>query len=113
MNPSMSFLEIWMTSYTLSLGELGDFDQLSTVQFVAFSIFTIMITIVLLNLVIAIMSDKYGEVMASKEETECRVMLENSLEFEKFRRFFNPATKQTYHYMYVRSPAAAEDDEEE
>ena len=49
-------------SYTLSFGELGPFDEMSSFQFFFFVIFSFFIPLVLMNMLIAIMGDTYGRV---------------------------------------------------
>ena len=53
-----SYLDILKTSYTLTLGEL-DFEEMNTTRFVIFMVFTYLITLVLMNLLIAILGDAY------------------------------------------------------
>ena len=53
-----STLDIVKTSYTLTLGEL-DFEDLSAIRFIIFVFFTYLITLVLMNLLIAILGDAY------------------------------------------------------
>ena len=57
-------IHLFRMAYVLALGELGEFTDLSMTAFWVFLVFTILITVVLMNLVIAILSDKYEEVMS-------------------------------------------------
>ena len=49
----------------LALGELDEFNDLNWTAFFTFMVFTILITVVLMNLVIAILSDSYEEVIGN------------------------------------------------
>ena len=51
-------LSVFKTTYTLTLGEL-DFEELNTSRFLIFVVYTTLITLVLMNLLIAILSDAY------------------------------------------------------
>ena len=53
-----STLDIIKTTYTLTLGEL-DFEDLNNTRFIIFMLFTYLITLVLMNLLIAILGDAY------------------------------------------------------
>ena len=53
-----SYLTVFKTTYTLTLGEL-DFEELNTTRFFIFVVYTTLITLVLMNLLIAILSDAY------------------------------------------------------
>ena len=76
-------------SYTLALGELDEFHMLSPTAFLIFTAYTILITVVLMNLVIAILSDKYEEVMTYRDYYEGKAMLKRSLAYEKLLMAFN------------------------
>ena len=67
-----------------------------------------MITLVLMNLVIAILSDKYEEVMAHRQYYEGRARLEKSLVYEKLMiAFGQKSNKQVeWHYLYVSKALA-------
>ena len=51
-------LSVFKTTYTLTLGEL-DFEELNTTRFFIFVVYTTLITLVLMNLLIAILGDAY------------------------------------------------------
>ena len=57
---------LFRIAYTLTLGELDEFQELSSTAFCIFVAFSVLITLVLTNLVIAVLSDKYEEVTADK-----------------------------------------------
>ena len=52
------YLNVFKTTYTLTLGEL-DFEELNFTRFLIFVVYTTLITLVLMNLLIAILSDAY------------------------------------------------------
>ena len=80
-------LAIFKVTYTLTLGEL-DYDQLSSSRFLVFVAYTILITLVLMNLLIAILSDAYELVQSEKKYYEGKVKLERSLMFARLVVFF-------------------------
>ena len=53
---------MWRDVYVLSFGELGDYEDLSSLEFSLFVIFSLFIPLVLMNLLIAIMSDSYARI---------------------------------------------------
>ena len=70
------------TSYTLTLGEL-DFEDLNTVKFLIFVVFTTFITLFLMNLLIAILSDAYELVNSEKKYYNGKAQLHRSLIYER------------------------------
>ena len=62
----------WRASYVLSLGELGDFETISATQFAIFIIFSFFVPLLLMNMLIAIMSDSYERVMANAIPADSR-----------------------------------------
>ena len=52
------YLAVFKVTYTLTLGEL-DFEDLKTSRFLVFVVYTTLITLILMNLLIAILSDAY------------------------------------------------------
>ena len=61
-----SYLTVFKITYTLTLGEL-DFEELNTSRFMMFVVYTTLITLVLMNLLIAILSDAYELVQSEKK----------------------------------------------
>ena len=53
-----NYLTVFKTTYTMTLGEL-DFENLTTTKFIIFVYYTTLIILVLMNLLIAILSDAY------------------------------------------------------
>merc|ERR1712083_812678 len=109
---------VFRIAYALSLGELDEFQELSMTAFFIFLIYTILITLVLMNLVIAILSDKYEEVMAHKLFFVGRARLDKSLSYEKmliaFSKFFNETTdseEAKWHYLFVSKALTLDEDE--
>ena len=50
------------SSYVITLGELGDFDNIPLVNFFIFVLFSFLIPLVLMNMIIALMGDSYTRV---------------------------------------------------
>ena len=80
-------LIVFKLTYTLTLGEL-DFEELSTSRFIVFVAYTTLITLILMNLLIAILSDAYELVQSEKKYYEGKAKLERSLMFERLVIFF-------------------------
>ena len=76
------------TAYTLTLGDLDDYMELNFTSFTIFAAYTILITLVLMNLVIAILSDKYEAVTSERQFYEGKTMLKKSLMYEKILMLF-------------------------
>jgi hypothetical protein len=81
--------EFLKDSYALTLGDLGEFDEHSTTQFIVFIIFSFFVTILLMNMVIAIMSDSYERVMANATPADCRLLASMLLEMEQIVHFIS------------------------
>ncbi len=58
--------------YVLTLQEYGNFESFSPAHFFIFVIFSFFVPILLLNMLIAIMSDSYERVMANATPADCR-----------------------------------------
>ena len=88
--------------------------ELNVTSFTIFVSYTILITLVLMNLVIAILSDKYESVTAERLFYEGKTMLRRSLVYEKilmlFQRCCSKKREQTYHYLFVSRPQVIEED---
>ena len=69
-----SYLDVIKTTYTLTLGEL-DFEELNTSRFLIFVVYTTLITLVLMNLLIAILGDAYELVQSEKKFYDGRAKL--------------------------------------
>ena len=50
------------SSYVITLGELGDFNEIPWVNFFIFVLFSFLIPLVLMNMIIALMGDSYTRV---------------------------------------------------
>ena len=77
-----SYLDVIKTTYTLTLGEL-DFEELNTSRFLIFVVYTTLITLVLMNLLIAILGDAYELVQSEKKFYDGRAKLQKSLMYER------------------------------
>ena len=76
------FLPVFKTSYTLTLGDL-DYETLDSTNFFIFVVFTTMITLILMNIMIAILSDAYELVTSEKKYYDAKVKLQRSLAYER------------------------------
>ena len=76
--------------------------------------YTILITLVLMNLVIAILSDAYELVTSEKKYYDGKAKIRRSLMYEKLRQFilkpFAGEKEQTYRYLFVSMALNFEDD---
>ena len=86
-------LTVFKVTYTLTLGEL-DFEELSTSRFIVFVAYTTLITLILMNLLIAILSDAYELVQSEKKYYEGKAKLERSLMYERLVMFFMKLLKR-------------------
>ena len=106
-------MTVYKVTYTLTLGEL-DFEDLSPSRFIVFVAYTTLITLVLMNLLIAILSDAYELVQSEKKYYEGKAKLERSLMFERFvmlfMMLFKGKKEQTYHYLFISMPLSFEDE---
>ena len=108
-----NFLEVFAIAYTLTLGEL-EFEDSNTLRFFIFVAYTILITLMLMNLIIAILSDAYELVTSETKYYDGKEKIRRSLMYERLRRFvlkrFTDEPKQTYHYLFVSMPLGYEED---
>ena len=107
------YLPVFKVAYTLTLGELN-FEDLNMTNFVIFIAYTLLITLMLMNLVIAILSDAYELVTSETKYYDGKAKMRRSLMYERLRKFimkpFTGEKKQTYHYLFVSMPLGYEDD---
>ena len=108
-----SYLTVFKTTYTLTLGEL-DFVELNTTRFFIFVVYTTLITLVLMNLLIAILGDAYELVQSEKKYYDGKAILSRSLMYERlvmlFLELFKGKKKQEYNYLFISMPLNYEDD---
>ena len=106
-------MSVFKVTYTLTLGEL-DFEELSTSRFLIFVVYTTLITLILMNLLITILSDAYELVQSEKKFYDGKAKLKRSLMFERLAIFilglFGREKEQTYHYLFISMPLSYEDD---
>ena len=81
-----NYLSVVKTSYTLTLGEL-DFEDLDTTKFLIFVVFTTFITLFMMNLLIAILSDAYELVTSERKYYNGKAQLHRSLIYERLVTF--------------------------
>ncbi len=75
-------------SFLLAFGELGDFESIGLVQFLIFALFLFFIPLVLMNMLIAIMSDAYERVQSNAQSADSKILADMILEMEELTRFF-------------------------
>ena len=107
------YLSVIKTSYTLTLGDL-EYNDLDTTGFLIFMGYTTLITLVLMNLLIAILSDAYELVTSERKFYDGKAKLQRSLMYERLKMFlmklFKKERKLSYHYLFVSMPLSFEDD---
>ena len=107
------YLTVLKTSYTLTLGEL-DFEDLNTTKFLIFMLFTTLITLILMNLLIAILSDAYELVTSEKKYYDGQTKIRRSLSYERLAMFIlkqlGKRSEQTYYYLFASVPLSLEED---
>ena len=82
LNQDGGYLPVLKTTYTLTLGEL-DFEDLDISRFIIFMVYTTLITLVLMNLLIAILSDAYELVQSEQKYYDGKAKLHRSLMYER------------------------------
>lgn len=102
-------------SYVLSLGELGDFGEFSALRFIVFIIFSFLIPLVLMNMLIALMSDSYSRVQTNAVAADAKALAEMEAEMEEVVSFlaakFKPdMVKQGFYYFFVTQCNDGEED---
>ena len=89
-------MAVFKKSYTLTLGEF-DYEELGATRFSVLLVFTTLITLFLMNLLIAILSDAYELVTSEKKYYDGKAKIERSLLYERlvilFMRFFKKERK--------------------
>ena len=107
------YLNVFKITYTLTLGEL-DFEELNFTRFMIFVVYTTLITLVLMNLLIAILSDAYELVQSEKRYYDGKSKLHRSLMYEKiivfFMKFYSEEKEQEDHYLFASMPLNYEED---
>lgn len=79
----------WKSSYVIAFGDLGgDYTDFGVFKFFMFMIFTFFIPLLLMNMLIAIMSDTYSRVQANAIASDARALADMILEMEQLYRFF-------------------------
>ena len=106
-------LSVFKIAYTLTLGDL-DYADMDTLKFLIFMTYTVLITLMLMNLVIAILSDAYELVTSENKFYDGKAKLRRSLTYERLRDLalkpFSVQKEQTYHYLFVSMPLVYEED---
>ena len=81
-----TYLHVFKITYTLTLGEL-DFEELNITRFFIFIAYTTLITFVLMNLLIAILSDAYELVISEKGYYDGKAKMHRSLMYETLKEY--------------------------
>jgi hypothetical protein len=63
-------------SYVLSYGDLGSFDEFMYLKFFIFMMFSFLIPLVLMNMLIALMSDSYSRVQTNAVSADAAALAE-------------------------------------
>jgi hypothetical protein len=92
-------------AYVLAYGDFGSFDEFSITKFMVFVVSTFIVPLVMMNLLIALISDSYATIQANQVSTNTRSLAEMLLEMEQitnlFKRVFSPdSVKNEYMYMF-------------
>ncbi len=72
----------------MAYGDLGNFMEFNVVRFTMFCLFSFFIPLVLLNMLIALMSDSYARVQTNAVAADCRALAQLELELEELVYFF-------------------------
>lgn len=107
----LSFSDTFKISYTTTYGELDDSKDDGFIAWMNFMIFTFAMTLVLMNLVIAIMSDSYEHVMEIQISADIDILIGDVLELEEIVSFFK-TPEQRYEYFFISIPSVLAESEE-
>ena len=86
------YLLVFKTSYTVTLGDMV-YEDLTTVRFLIYVVFTTAITLVMMNLLVSILGDAYELVTSEKKYYDGRAKLHRSLVFERLISFILQVVK--------------------
>ena len=86
------YLLVFKTSYTVTLGDMV-YEDLTTVRFLIYVVFTTAITLVMMNLLVSILGDAYELVTSEKKYYDGRAKLHKSLVFERLISFILQVVK--------------------
>ena len=101
--------EFWLpqirASYVLAFGDFQEVKTENPLQMILFSLFTFFTSLVLMNLLIAIMSDSYERVQANAAAADARSLADMILEMEQIVNYFYYYTNggedlSTYSYLF-------------
>ncbi len=87
---------IWKSivdGYAITLADFGELDNFTLTQFLIFVIYSFFVPILLLNMLIAIMSDSYERVMANAIPADCRQLASMLVELEQIMNFLSIKVK--------------------
>ena len=87
------YLGVFKTSYTVTLGDMV-YEDLTTVRFLIYVVFTTAITLVMMNLLVSILGDAYELVTSEKKYYDGRAKLHRSLVFERLITFILQVVKR-------------------
>ena len=88
-------------SYTLAFGDFGDFGEFSKTKFIIFVFSTFIVPLVMMNLLIAIISDSYARIQANSVSANSRALAEMILEMEQITNLFKSAEAVKNEYFYL------------
>jgi len=101
-------------SYVLAFGELGNYPDFDFLRFFIFILFTLFVPLLLMNMLIAIMSDAYERVQANAMSADYRSMAQMLQEMEEVMNYilhvFRPeAVKTKYQYLFFTTAGNVSD----
>lgn len=98
-----SFVDGFKVSYMLSYGELDDSRDDGFIAWMNFMIFSFAIPLVMMNLLIAIMSDSYGHVMETAVAADVDIILDDIIELEELIGYYFPVDPK-FEFFFVSEP---------
>lgn len=95
----------FFTQWLLTFGEFDDNDWKNTQGAILFSVSTCILTLILMNLVIAIMSDTYEKVMTGINESDNKQLNSMILQYENllFLQRNEEESKHLFWVTYIKS----------
>ena len=99
-NPGEHYYTYWQHAYRLAYGDFIVLDEIETHGMrIFFLLITILLPLVLLNLLIALMSDVYDNVQSSREKEDVSERLRLILEISKFLRWRRKNKEKNYIHL--------------
>jgi hypothetical protein len=102
-------------AYVLAFGQFDLIDEMGTIHYMFFIMFSFFVTLLLMNVLIAIMGDTYGRVQSNIVSADLKIVTSLILEYEEINALFRASkTLKPYEaFLFLtQGKAASESDED-